>query len=356
MSLDPYKILGVERNASAEDIKKAFRKLAHQYHPDKKGGDEKKFKEVNAAYQILSDATKRQQYDQYGQTFDGASGGGGPFAGGFSGFNGMNFDFGDMGDLGDIMSQFFGGGGGGSRRASRGDDIQVDLTLSFEEMVRGVKKDVRLRKLDACADCGGTGAKDAKTRSCDTCHGRGQVRAVQRTPFGNIQRTVVCDACHGRGQVPERECATCTGTGVVKRDATISIDIPAGVESGNAVRVRGKGEAAPYGGAAGDLYVRLFVQDDKRFVRDGHDLRSTVFVGFSQAALGDEVHIDTIDGTETITIPAGVQSGHEIRLKQKGIGGDRRRGDHIVTVRVVTPKKLTREQKKMLEDLDLRAE
>ncbi len=353
MPLDPYKILGVERNASPEEIKKAFRKHAHQHHPDKEGGDEQKFKEVNAAYQILSDPEKRQQYDQFGQTFDGQGPQGNPFAGGFGGFHGAGFDFSNFGDLGDIMGEFFGGGGGRAQRSSRGNDIQIDLQLSFEEMVRGVAREVTLRKLDACVDCKGTGAKNGSVKSCKTCGGQGAVRMMQRTVFGNVQRTVACDACHGRGQVPEKECATCQGTGAVKRESTIKITLPPGMEDGEMVRVRGKGEAAAYGGVPGDLYARLLIKKDHRFVRDGRDLKSIVDIGFSQAALGALVDIETIDGTERVDVPAGTQSGEEIRIKGKGIGDDRRRGDHIVTIRVMTPRKLSKKQKQLLEELGL---
>ncbi len=353
MPLDPYNILGVERNASQEEIKKAFRKLAHQHHPDKGGGDEQKFKEVSAAYQILSDPEKRRQYDQFGQTFDGHGPQGNPFAGGFGGFNGASFDFSNFGDLGDIMSEFFGGGGRREPRTSRGNDIQIDLQLSFEEMVRGVGREVTLRKLDACVDCKGTGAKDGHLKTCQKCGGQGAVRVAQRTVFGNVARTVACDVCHGRGQVPEKECFTCQGTGAVKRESTIKITLPPGMEDGEMVRVRGKGEAATYAGTSGDLYARLFIKKDRRFVRDGHDLRSMVDIGFTQAALGATVGVETIDGMQNVEIPAGTQSGEEVRIKGKGIGDARRRGDHIATVRVVTPRKLSKKQKQLLEELGL---
>lgn len=351
---NPYTTLGVEKGASAEEIKKAFRKLAHKYHPDKEGGDEEKFKEINAAYQILSDPQKRAQYDQFGDAAFGNGGAGAGFGGfgGFGGAQGVNFDFGDLGDLGDLFGGMF--GGGRRRRRNRGQDIQVDITLAFEEMVRGVEREINLRKTDSCDACAGTGAKDAKLKTCPDCDGQGVKRVVRNTPFGQIAQTVACETCHGRGEVPEEACAVCSGTGTVKKETTIKVTLPAGLQNGETVRVRGKGEAAPFGGESGDLFLRIFVKDDNRFVRDGFNLRSDVQIGFTQAALGDSVEVETIDGPVKMKIPAGTQSGETLKIREKGIETGRGRGDQLVTIQVKTPEKLNKKQKKLLEELDLR--
>jgi len=351
---DPYKILGVGRGATQEEIKKAFRKLAHKYHPDKEGGDEAKFKEINSAYQVLGDQTKRQQYDQFGEAAFGGGGGGGTGFGGF-GAQGVNFDFGDLGDLGDIFGGMFGGSGRG-RRKTHGQDIQVDMQLTLEEVVRGAEKEVTLRKMDACDTCGGTGAKDGKTRKCTGCAGQGVRRVARNTPFGQIAQTVACDTCQGRGEEAEHACATCGGEGTVKKQSTIKITLPPGMSDGESVRVRGKGEAAPFGGEPGDLFIRVFVREDHRFERDEFDLRSTVSVGFTQAALGDSVEVETIDGRVKMKIPAGTQSGTVLSIKGKGIETGRGRGNQLVTIFVVTPTKLNKKQKQLLQDLDLREE
>lgn len=352
MGKDPYKVLGVEKGATAEEIKKAFRKLAHKYHPDKEGGDEEKFKEVNAAYQILGDEKKRAQYDQFG---DAAFQGGGfeQWAQGFGGFgqNGVQFDF---GDLGDIFGGIFGGGGRRARRQARGSDIQVDMEIDFKDMVFGVEKDISLSKYDKCESCDGTGAKDGKLKKCSSCDGQGVKRVVRNTMFGAMQQTVACDSCKGRGEEPESTCSSCHGDGREKRESTIKVTLPPGMESGQSVRVRGKGEAAPMGGEAGDLFIRVYVRDSRKFERDGYDLRSTTKIGFTQAALGDEIEVETVDGKVKMKIPAGTQSGDELRLKSKGVLTGHGRGDQYVRVQVVTPKKLNRKQKKALEDLDLK--
>ncbi|PIR47983.1 molecular chaperone DnaJ [Candidatus Uhrbacteria bacterium CG10_big_fil_rev_8_21_14_0_10_50_16] len=352
---DPYKILGVERGATQEEIKKAFRKLAHKYHPDKEGGDEAKFKEINSAYQVLGDESKRQQYDQFGEAAFG--GGGGAPGAGFGGFGaqGVNFDFGDLGDLGDIFGGMFGGGGRGRRR-SQGQDIQTDMQLTFEEVVRGAEKEITLRKTDTCDNCAGTGAKDGKTKTCTSCSGQGVKRVARNTPFGQIAQTVACDVCHGQGKEAEHACGECSGTGTVKKQSTIKITLPPGMSDGESVRVRGKGEAAPFGGEPGDLFIRVFIKDDARFERDGFDLRSSVTVGFTQAALGDSVEVETIDGKVKMKVPPGTQSGDVLSIKGKGIETGRGRANQLVTIFVVTPTKLNKKQKQLLQELDLREE
>ncbi|MFH1253462.1 MAG: molecular chaperone DnaJ [Candidatus Uhrbacteria bacterium] len=356
MSKDFYKILGVNKNASAEEIKKAFRTLAHQHHPDKAGGNEQKFKEINEAYQVLGDPEKRQKFDQFGSAaFDGSQGF--PGSGGFGGFSqgGINFDFSNFEDLGDLFGGAFGFGGGGrrTRGPAHGRDLQVDLNLSFEESVFGASKDITFSKTDSCARCGGVGAEPgSKMKKCSECSGAGYQVRVQRTILGAIQSKVECQACQGEGETAETRCTECFGSGLTKNKKTLTVDVPAGIEDGNSLRLSGQGEAVK-GGRAGDLYIRLRVKSDSRFIRDNFDLRSEVAIGFTMAALGGSVEVETVDGKVEVKISAGLQSGTELRLRGKGVGHEGRRGDHIVTVRVITPKNLSKKQKELLEKLDL---
>ncbi len=344
---DYYKILGVEKSATQEEIKKAFRKAAHEHHPDK-GGDEAKFKEYNEAYQVLGDETKRQQYDQFGTTFDGAGGGGG--FNGFSGFGqGMNFE-----DLGDIFGDMFGFGGGARGRTKKGQDIVVDVTLSFKDAIFGIEKEISLSKNKTCERCSGNGAEPGtKLKECGTCHGQGFETKAQRTMFGVVQTRVACSACGGNGEIPETACTECRGYGTSYGRETLRVSIPAGVEDGMKIRVRGGGEAVQ-GGEKGDLFLRLHVEGDKRFVREDLTIHSERTIGFTQAALGDEVLTDTIEGPVKLKIPAGTQSGDKLRLKNKGVPSNRGRGDHIVHIQVETPTKLSREQRRLIEELNLR--
>ncbi len=349
MAKDYYHILGVQKGASPEEVKKAFRTLAHQHHPDKPGGNEAKFKEINEAYQVLGDPEKRQKYDQFGSAAfeQGAGfGGGNPFGGfDFSGAGGFE-------DLGDMFGDMF-GFGGGRRRTKRGNDIQVDVHLSFLESVFGAEKEISVQKASACDRCGGIGAEPGtKMKTCADCNGSGVRVSVQRTILGNIQSKQTCGTCHGRGEVPETRCGACTGSGVVRKKTTFNVEIPEGVEDGTAVRLTGAGEAIA-GGEPGDLYVRLRVKADPRFERDGADIRTHKRVGFTQAALGDTVEIETVDGAVDLKIPPGTQSGTELRLRGKGVPVRGHRGDHLVTVEIVTPKNVTREQRKLLEQLGL---
>ena len=345
MSKDYYKILDVEKGASKDEIKKAFRKKAHQFHPDKDGGDEAKFKEANEAYQVLSDDQKRSQYDQFGTTFDGAGAGG---FGGTQGFSGMNFE-----DLGDIFGDLFGSRGGGARRQT-GNDILVDIDISFKESIFGAEKEINLSKNNDCERCGGVGAEPGtKLKTCGDCDGNGFTVKMQRTMLGAMQARVACGVCRGQGEVPETPCGDCSGQGVSHGRKTLRVDVPAGIESGMRIRVRGEGEALGAGAQPGDLYIRIHVDSDSRFERAGNDIYSKQDVGFTQAALGDEVEVDTVDGRVKLKIPAGTQSGDKLRLKGKGVKGG---GDQYVIVRVKTPKKLNRKQKNLLEELDLREE
>ena len=353
MPKDPYDILGIDKNASQEDVKKAFRKLAHKYHPDKPEGDEEKFKEINAAYQILGKEENRKKYDQFGSAaFQGGAGGPGGFGGfDFSGFagQGMNMD-----DLGDIFGDIFGVGGRRRRRTARGQDIQVDMDVSFEESVFGIEKEVTLTKPSSCERCAGTSAEPgAKMKTCSECQGSGTQTRAQQTILGSMQTRVTCGDCRGRGEVPEQNCSDCMGTGVKRATKTLTITIPAGIEPGATLRMRAEGEAIP-GGEPGDLYVRLHVGKDARFEREGFHIVSHIKIGFTQAALGDKIDVETVDGSVELKIPSGVQSGAQLRLKGRGIPSRGGRGDHYVILEVVTPKKLSREQKKLLEDLGLK--
>lgn len=369
MAKDYYKILGVDKNASAEEIKKAFRKLAHQHHPDKKGGDESKFKEINEAFQVLGNDAKRKQYDQFGADFEqqggfgggagwedfmrAARGQGGQGGGGFQ--NGGGFDFGGF-DMGDLFSSFGFGGGSGSGRGghARGNDIQVDIQLEFREAVFGVDKEIKLTKINACDVCGGTGAEPgSKKTTCAECKGQGQVRRVQQTILGAMQTVGVCPACQGEGQTSEHKCKHCRGEGRVRSDSTYKIKIPAGINNGGVIRLSGMGEHPGRGGVAGDLYVRVHVRPDSKFVREGNDIYTEEHISFPQAALGVTLEIDTLDGRKKIAVPEGTQSQQQIRLKGLGVPevNGSRRGDHYVKIIVDVPKKISRAAKKLIEEL-----
>lgn len=356
---DYYDILGIKKDASADEIKKAFRKAAVKYHPDKEGGDETKFKEANEAYEVLKDQTKRQRYDQFGHAgVGGASGGGGNPFDGFQGFGGqgqnMHFDFGDMG-LGDIFGSFFGGGAGQRQRQDdMGRDLQTEITLSFEEAVFGVEKTIKLAMNDVCSHCKGSRAEpghDLKT--CEVCKGSGQVVQQMNTMFGTIHQAALCKNCDGRGKIPEKVCTVCSGKGVERVNQEITIKIPAGIDDGAVIRLREHGEAAANGNK-GDLYVQINVRPHKYFTREGDLILSNEHVSMVDAALGTEIEIQTVDGPVTMKVPAGTQSGTDFKLSSHGVPHIRGngRGAHIVTVLVDTPTNLSREQKEILESLD----
>lgn len=362
MSKDYYKVLEVDKNASQDEIKKAFRKKAHQYHPDKKDGDEAKFKEVNEAYQILGNEQKRKQYDQFGDSAFSGQGFGGTGMNwedfvrqaqqGRGGMGGVEFD---MGDLGDIFGDIFGfsGRGGRGRRSNRGADIQTEIELDFKEAIFGTHKDVKLYKTVACSHCKGNKAEPGTPiETCQTCNGSGVVTSVQRTILGAFQSRSRCPHCQGEGKIPKEKCKQCGGSGLEKDTVELRIDIPAGIEHGQTIKLAGQGEAAP-SGSAGDLYVRVRVKGDARFERDGMTIRSTAEISISQAVLGDKIDVETVDGEVTLKIPAGTQSGQVFTLRGKGAPGlhGRGRGDHLVTVDVRIPKKLSRAQRKLFEQL-----
>lgn len=347
---DYYDVLGVSKNASADEIKKAFRRKAVELHPDKQGGDEAKFKEINEAYEVLKDQSKRQRYDQFGHAgVGGAAGGGGnPFGGGFDGQN-INFDF---GDLGDIFGSFFGGGGGPrNRQPNRGNDVETRIELSFEEAVFGTSVDLKLNLEDTCSHCKGSTAEPGyNLKTCSTCKGSGQVVTATRTIFGNIQQAAVCPTCHGNGKVPEKVCTVCHGKGTEKRTQNITLKVPAGIDDGATIRLREHGEAIA-NGPKGDLYVHVRVKAHKRFTREGDLILSEEHVNMVDAALGTELDVDTVDGKVRMKVPAGTQSGTDFKLSNHGVPhvNSDVRGPHIVTIVVDTPTKLTKQQKELLE-------
>lgn len=355
---DYYEVLGVGKSASADEIKKAFRRKAIELHPDKQGGDEAKFKEVNEAYEVLKDPSKRQRYDQFGHAGVGGNGGmgGNPFEG-FGGFGGasgqnVNFDFGDLG-LGDIFGSFFGGGMGGSgqRRQARGNDVETRVEISFEEAVFGTEAKLKVNLDDTCSHCKGTTVEPGyELKTCGTCHGSGQVVTATRTIFGNIQQASICPTCHGSGKIPEKVCSVCHGKGTERRAQTIDLKIPAGIDDGATIRLRERGEAVA-NGPKGDLYVHIRVKAHKRFTREGDLILSDEHVDMVQAALGTEIEVDTVDGKVRMKVPAGTQSGTDFKLSGHGVphlkGGTR--GAHIVTIVVDTPTRLTKQQRELLE-------
>lgn len=355
---DYYEILGISKDASADEIKKAFRKLAVKHHPDKEGGDETKFKEASEAYEVLKDEAKRQRYDQFGHAgVGGSSGGGSPFEG-FQGFGGgaqgMHFDFGD-GGLGDIFGSFFGGGGGGQQRRNddMGRDVQTDITLSFEEAVFGLERTLHLTMNDVCSHCkGGRAEPGHDLKTCEVCKGSGQVVQQMNTVFGAIQQAAICRNCDGRGKIPEKPCTVCKATGVEKTKQDIKIKIPAGIDDGAVMRLRGHGEAAANGNK-GDLYVQLNVKPHKHFTREGDLILSSQHVEMVDAALGIDIKVETVDGPVTMKVPAGTQSGTDFKLSSHGVPHirDKNRGAHIVTILVDTPTSLSKSQKEILESL-----
>ncbi|MES3004688.1 MAG: molecular chaperone DnaJ [Patescibacteria group bacterium] len=347
-----YEILGVDKKASKDEIKKAFRTLAHKHHPDKKSGDDAKFKEINEAYSILSDDKKRQQYDTYGSA--GPSGGFGGGNGGFDGFDFSQFTQGGNGgfefDFGDIFGDVF--GGGRKQQQKRGRDISVDIELSFDEAVFGVERTVLINKVSKCATCTGTGAeKGTAMDTCGKCNGKGSIREVKRTFFGQFESTSVCDVCNGLGKVPKVKCKDCHGHGVLKKESEIKIKIPPGIENGEMMRLSGAGEAVAQG-IPGDLYIKVHVKKHPHFKKDGFNLVMDLPVKLTDALLGATVSLDTLDGQIDLKVPEGVSHGEILRVKGKGIPFEKgSRGDILIRVAILLPKKLSKSAKKAIEDL-----
>ena len=348
---DYYEVLGVNKGASEDEIKKAYKKMAKKYHPDLHPDDPEaaeKFKEVNEAASVLTDADKRSRYDQFGHAgVDGNMGGAGGYGGGFD-------DFGGMGGFSDIFETLFGGGGGrrsDPNRPQRGADIEERISISFEEAAFGTEKEVVITRRDECSTCHGSGAAAGSSRvSCSTCHGSGQIRTVQNTPLGQMQSVRPCPDCGGEGTVVEHPCSACNGNGVVRKKHTIKVNIPAGMDDGNTLRVSGEGHSGKKGGPSGDLYVRVSVRPHELFERVNDDIYADEEITFAQAALGDTLQVPTLDGNVSFQIPAGTQNGAVFRLKGKGIPHlrGRGRGDHRIKVRIVVPGDLTEEQKDLL--------
>ena len=351
---DYYEVLGVDKSVSDDELKKAYRKAAKKYHPDLNPGDkeaEQKFKEVNEAYEVLSDKEKRARYDQFGHAgVDPNYGAGtGGYGGGFTG---------DFGDLGDIFSSFFGGGFGGGRQSNpnaprRGNDTAVNL--SFEEAAKGCRKTVKVTKIDNCKECGGSGAEKGSTpKTCPVCHGTGQVSATQRTPFGVMQTQKVCDNCHGRGKIIDKPCHTCAGKGRIRHTVEQTVDIPAGIDDGQVINLRGGGDAGANGGPAGDLRINVNVRPHPIFERNGYDVYCEIPITFAQAALGDEIVVPTLDGKVKFTIHEGTQPGDEFKLRGKGIQrlNYAGKGDEYVKITVEVPRDLSKAQKDKLREFD----
>ncbi|MEA2715102.1 MAG: molecular chaperone DnaJ [Candidatus Parcubacteria bacterium] len=363
---DYYKILGVDKSASNDEIKKAFRKMAHQYHPDKTKNDPasgQKFKEASEAYSILSDEDKRKRYDTFGSagvgagsgSSGGASGSGGFNPNDFGGFDFSGFQQGSGGvefDLGDIFGEFFGGGSRRQREQKRGRDISVDVTVSFEESVFGVEKDLLVTKSSPCLTCHGSGAAPGSgLESCRTCNGKGQIIESRRSFIGVFNTSRVCEACHGKGQVPKEKCQTCRGEGVVERTQEISVKIPAGIEDGQMIRLSGMGEAVA-GGAAGDMYVRVHVRPHPQIRKEGSNLVTDLPIRLTQALLGGEINLKTVDGDLAVKIPEGSASGDVLRVKGRGVPNERgKRGDFLIRLSIDIPKKLSRDARRTIEGL-----
>lgn len=357
--------MGVNRNASKDDIKKAFRTLAHKHHPDKKGGDEAKFKEASEAYAVLSDDNKRKQYDAYGHAFagqNGASGAGyGPFGGfGGQGFEGFDFsNFGNMGgqgfefDLGDIFGDIFGGGmGGRTSRKPRGSDISIDIELSFSEAIFGVERNILLTKTSVCAECKGSGTKHgSEMKTCDTCNGKGKVHETRRSFIGSFSSVRECDVCRGSGKVPKEKCHVCHGAGIARKQHEINVKIPPGIEDGEMIRLSGMGEAVSHG-VSGDLYIKVHVKKHQDFRKEGQNLVMDLDIKLSTALLGGELSIKTLDGDIQLKIPVGISHGEILRVKGKGVPNEKgKRGDLLIKIGIKLPGRLSRTAEKLVEEL-----
>ena len=356
---DYYEVLGVEKSAGADEIKRAYRKKAMQFHPDRNPGDktaEEKFKEVGEAYEVLSDENKRARYDQYG--FAGVDPNFGAGAGGYGDFGGFGGGFSGFGDLGDIFGDLFGGGSTRSANRNaprRGEHVGARLDLTFEEAAFGCEKEVSSQRIENCGSCNGTGSADGVIETCQQCRGSGQVRTVQNFMGMQMQSSTTCPSCSGRGKIVKNPCPTCKGKAKVRRTNRVKVKVPAGVDHGQSVRVRGEGCVGSNGGPNGDLLVEIYIKRHPIFTREDYDVFCEVPITFTQAALGAEIEVPTLDGKVAYTIPEGTQTGKEFVLRERGIpevNNPRRRGNHRFTVVVETPTKLTKEQKELLRQLE----
>jgi len=353
---DYYEILGIVRSASKEDVKKAYRKLAHKFHPDKKGGDESKFKEINEAYYVLGDEKRRSEYDRFGKVHWGAGGfsaQGGPA----SGWEDVWRDFGSGqggfgGDFTDIFDTIFGSGLSGERRRKRGRDISIDIVVSFSESVFGANRKVLLTKSGVCKSCGGSGAESGSEKSsCDVCGGSGTVREARKSFFGTFTSLSECRKCRGRGEVIKNPCKTCSGEGVLRQEEEIEIGVPAGILDGEMIRISGAGEAARLG-SAGDLYVKIHVESHPDFWREGSNIMTNFEIPLSDALLGQDKVLNALDGKIKIKIPQGVDSGDVLRVKGRGVPKHAgARGDLLIRIKVKNPKKLSKKAKELIEEL-----
>ncbi len=351
MSKDYYQVLGIDKSAQGADIKKAYRDLSKKWHPDKHKGDkdaEAKFKEINEAYEVLGNENRRKQYDTFGT----AGGPGGGQGQGFGGFDFSGFQQGDMGGFGDMFESFFGGGarqGGGQKQ--RGEDIQVRITIELADVVTGVQKTINLQKIVACTECNGSGSEGGETQKCTECGGTGQVVKTAQSFFGSIQQAMVCRACSGAGQVPKNPCKKCNSEGRRQEKTEVTLDIPAGIEDGQTLRVNGQGNAGKRGTPAGDLYVILQVKEDARFQRHGNDIHAPTSISVVDAILGCSISVPTVHGDVTLKVPAGTQPQQVLRIQGKGLPqlSSSRMGDHYVTIHVDIPKKLSRKEKGIIE-------
>lgn len=346
---DYYQILGLERGASRDEVKKAFRKMAAKYHPDKKSGDEEKYKEVTEAYAVLGDEKKKAEYDTYGHAFNNAGGGGGHGFG--SGFNWQDVQGGGQGfefDLNDIFQNF---GFGGGQKAQRGRDVSIDINLNFHESIFGVTRKVLITKNNTCTYCDGSGAKKGTDlETCNTCSGQGKIRENRQSIMGSFTTVRECSTCHGTGKIPKERCEHCAGAGVARTEEEIAIKIPAGIQNGEVIRMTGRGEAMPQG-QPGDLYIKVHVEPHATIKRDGSTLTTKLPIKLTDALLGATYHIETLDGGVDIKIPEGITHGELLRIKGKGVPYDGGRGDFMVKVSIETPKKLSSKARKLVEEL-----
>lgn len=346
---DYYTVLGLEKGASKDEVKKAFRKLATKYHPDKKTGNEEKYKEITEAYAVLGDEKRKAEYDSYGHAFNSNSGGAGfswqdfQNQGGFG--NGQSFEF----DINDIFQNF--GFGGGRQKVQRGNDISIDINLNFIESIFGVTRKILITKNNTCKECAGSGAKKGTTTEpCQTCGGSGKIRETRQSIMGSFTTVRECSICHGTGQVPKERCPYCAGAGITRTEEEISIKIPAGIQNGEVIRMTGRGEAI-VNGQPGDLYIKVHVEPHKTIKREGTTLTTKMPIKLTDALLGATYSIETLDGTVNIKIPAGITHGELIRIRDKGVPVDGRRGDFMVKISIETPKKLSRDAQKLVEEL-----